>query len=177
MTAPTVQDPDARLTLVTGDDWAPWLINNVKVATNSLYLTYYMISPYWRGPTHVGLNLVETLTAAASRVPTCRLIIDQPNVAFTTRPFNVRAASTLHAAGWKIRVMPDRRTLHEKITIIDRRITLIGSHNISKASAISNYDASVAIESALFAELAHRHFWQLWRIAAPFEPETTTTET
>ena len=61
--------------------------------------------------------------------------------------------------------MPDARTLHEKIMIVDKSLSLVGSHNISKASATSNYDTSLAIRSIPLAERLHRQFWERWRLA------------
>lgn len=161
----TINDPSAEIQIITGDDWAPWFTAAASNAQASLHLTYYMISPYWRGPNATSFNLVKVLASAAQRGLTCRLIIDQPNVAFTTRPFNARAGEALVRAGWKVRVMPDARTLHEKIMIVDQELSLVGSHNISKASATSNYDTSLAIKSAPLAALLYRQFWTRWRIA------------
>ena len=169
MALKTCNDPKALLTLVTGNDWAPWITNHIRAAKESLHLSYYMVSPHWRSPETAHLDLVTDLADAAARIPVCRLIVDQPNVAFTTRPFNVRAATKLAQAGWKVRVMPDKRTLHEKIFLADKRITLIGSHNISRSSAITNYDTSVAIESEDFAALVYRQFWERWRLGTTLE--------
>lgn len=165
MSIETIQDPLAEIQIITGDDWAPWFTKAASEAQASLHLTYYMISPYWRGPNATSFNLVKVLASAAQRGLTCRLIIDQPNVAFTTRPFNARAGEALVRAGWKVRVMPDARTLHEKIMIVDKSLSLVGSHNISKASATSNYDTSLAIRSIPLAERLHRQFWERWRLA------------
>lgn len=162
-----LSDPEAQLAIITGDDWAPWVSDAIRQATASLHLCYYMVSPYWRGPSGMSIDLMKILGEAPQRGLTCRLIIDQPNVAFTTRPFNARAGEKLVRAGWKVRVMPDKRTLHEKIMIIDETLSLVGSHNISKASATSNYDTSLAIRSPALAAQLHRQFWQRWRLASP----------
>ena len=98
----------------------------------------------------------------------CQCIIDQPHVVNRQLKYNIKAAAKLQASGWKIRVMPDKKTLHEKILLLDKQIAVIGSHNISKASAISNFDTSLAVESALLAERLYRQFWERWRVAVPF---------
>ena len=98
----------------------------------------------------------------------CRCIIDQPHVVNRQLKYNIKAAAKLQASGWKIRVMPDKKTLHEKILLLDKQIAVIGSHNISKASAISNFDTSLAVESVLLAERLYRQFWERWRLAVPF---------
>jgi phosphatidylserine/phosphatidylglycerophosphate/cardiolipin synthase-like enzyme len=64
--------------------------------------------------------------------------------------------------------MPTGKTLHEKILLLDKQLVVIGSHNISKASAISNFDTSLAVDSAALAERIYRQFWQRWRVAVPF---------
>jgi len=165
----TLHDPSASLTLLTGDDWAPWIAHHVAGAERSILGSYYMISPFWRDPKNLKLNLDDVLAGAATRGLVCRMLLDQPNISYTTRPFNARAAKTLNAAGWKVRLVPDRRTLHEKVLVVDGRTVLIGSHNISKASMLSNYDASVAIDSEPFAAQVTRHFWELWRIGRPLK--------
>ena len=114
------------------------------------------------------LDLVNTLAQASVRGLNCRCIIDQPHVVNRQLKYNIKAAAKLQASGWKIRVMPDKKTLHEKILLLDKQIAVIGSHNISKASAISNFDTSLAVESALLAERLYRQFWERWRVAVPF---------
>lgn len=159
---------DANLTLLTGDDWAPWFEKSINEATNSLHLSIYMISDHWRSPEVGQLNLVKTLAQAAQRGLNCRCIIDQQKVLNRRIRFNTQAAIKLQNAGWKIRVMPSQQTLHEKVLLIDKHTTVIGSHNISKASAISNFDSSLAIESQPLAEKIYRQFWERWRLAVPF---------
>ena len=165
----SIIDPTANMWLLTGDDWASWFVDSVSGAEESLHLSIYMISSHWRSPDLGGLDLVKVLESAAIRGLTCRMIIDQPNVAGRREQFNFKAATKLQDAGWKIRVMPDARTLHEKVLLIDTRISVIGSHNISKASAISNYDTSLAVDSKLLANRIYRQFWERWRIATPLK--------
>lgn len=166
MTVETFADPSASFELLTGDDWAPWMVQALGKANTQLLISVYMISPYWRGPGWTTIDLVETLAAVARRGVQCRLIVDQPNVPYRTKPFNVDAALILAEAGWSVRVMPDARTLHEKVILIDRELSVIGSHNLSKASATSNYDTSIAIRSPVLAERVYRQFWQRWRLAS-----------
>ena len=154
--------------LLTGDDWAPWFVNAVDQAVSSVHLSIYLLSDHWRSPEVGNLDLVNTLAQASVRGLNCRCIIDQPHVVNRQLKYNIKAAAKLQASGWKIRVMPDKKTLHEKILLLDKQIAVIGSHNISKASAISNFDTSLAVESVLLAERLYRQFWERWRLAVPF---------
>jgi phosphatidylserine/phosphatidylglycerophosphate/cardiolipin synthase-like enzyme len=159
---------EKNIELLSGDDWAPWFEYQVDNALSSVFLSIYMISDHWRSPETGKLDLVETLARAAMRGLTCRLIIDQPHVVNRHLKFNTKAALKLEEHGWKIRVMPANRTLHEKVLLLDKHLTVIGSHNISKASAISNFDTSLAIESQALADRIYRQFWERWRVAVPF---------
>ncbi len=160
---------DKNVHLLSGDDWAPWFEQNVNDALSSIFLSIYMISDHWRSPEVGKLDLVETLARAAMRGLTCRLIIDQPHSLNRMIKFNTKAATKLQEHGWKIRIMPANKTLHEKVLLLDKHLTVIGSHNISKASAISNFDTSLAIESQALADRIYRQFWERWRVAVPFE--------
>ena len=64
--------------------------------------------------------------------------------------------------------MPSNKTLHEKVLLLDKHLSVIGSHNISKASAVSNFDTSLAIESEALAQRIYRQFWERWHVAVPF---------
>jgi phosphatidylserine/phosphatidylglycerophosphate/cardiolipin synthase-like enzyme len=157
-----------NIILLSGDDWAKWFVTEVNQASSSIHLSIYMISDHWRSPELGNLNLVKTLAEAGQRGLTCRCIIDQPHVINRRIKFNTQAARKLQQSGWKIRVMPSNVTLHEKVLILDKRLSVVGSHNISKASALSNFDTSLAIHSESLAMRMHRHFWERWRMAVPF---------
>lgn len=159
-----LSSPDQWVEILTGDDWAPWVKRTLAGAKSSVLLSVYMISPNWRTSGWTSLNLVDELAACAQRGVKCRALIDQPNVNYRTKPFNIAAATQLRDAGWRVRVMPDARTLHEKILVIDHAISIVGSHNISLASATSNYDTSLAVGSADLAERLRRQFWGRWRL-------------
>lgn len=166
---PHFADPGASFLLLTEDDWAPWFQWAVARAEESVYLSIYMISHHWRDPTTGKMDLVQSLADAAVRGCSCRGIVDQPNVQGRKEPFNIKAARKLEDNGWSMRKVPDARTLHEKILIIDDRLCAIGSHNISKASATSNYDTTIVIESRILARLLWEQFWRRWRIAVPLD--------
>lgn len=162
-----ITDPAATIQLLTGDDWGPWLVETLSHAQQSILLSLYMISPHWRVPTRFRLDMLDTLAQCARRGVECRGILASSETIQSRKPFNQDAAKALIDAGWKIHGMR-QRLLHEKTILIDRRLAIIGSHNISKASLASNYDTSVAIESKALAEQAWRIFWERWRTTQPW---------
>ncbi|MEY3787965.1 MAG: hypothetical protein RIQ94_379 [Pseudomonadota bacterium] len=160
-----------NIILLSGDDWAKWFVTEVNQAKNSIHLSIYMISDHWRSPELGNLDLVKTLADAGRRGLNCRCIIDQPHVVNRRIKFNTKAARKLIESGWKVRVMPTTRTLHEKVLVLDDRLCVIGSHNISKASAISNFETSLAVYSEALAKRVHRQFWERWRVGVKFETD------
>lgn len=163
-----LETPRANIEFLTGDAWAPRYTQAINAAESSIFLSIYMISHHWKSDSAYQLDLVETLQQAALRGIRCRGIVDQPNVQGRREPFNKKAAEALQTAGWVMRKIPDKTTLHEKVTIIDGRLVFVGSHNISLASACSNIDTSLRVESFALAEVATRHFWETWRKAQAF---------
>lgn len=161
-----IADPDARFKILSGDDWGPWLVKTLQAAEASISLSVYMISHHWRVPTRHKLNLLAELQDCARRDLACRGIVACSSQINAREAFNRDAAEALMEAGWKIRQMQGPRLLHEKIMLIDRRISIIGSHNISKASLASNHDTSIAIESAPLARQIFELFWRRWRDAS-----------
>jgi hypothetical protein len=162
-----IRDPLANMQLLTGDDWAPYFVQHIEDALISIHLSIYMLSSHWRSPELGRLDLVTTLENAALRGLNCRCIIDQPRLYGRSVPFNITAALKLQSAGWKIRVMPIAKVLHEKILLIDKNLVIIGSHNISKASALTNFDTSLAVNSEVLALQIYRQFWGRWRVSLP----------
>ncbi|MDG4594216.1 MAG: phospholipase D-like domain-containing protein [Candidatus Contendobacter sp.] len=162
-----VHDPAATLQLLTGDDWGPWLAETLDGAQSSILLSLYMLSHHWRVPSRFKLDLLDTLARCARRGLQCRGILASSETITSRHPFNEGAARTLIDAGWSIRGMR-QRLLHEKTLLIDRRMVIIGSHNISKASLATNHDTSIAIESQPLADQAWRIFWERWRVASPW---------
>lgn len=52
----------------------------------------------------------------------------------------------LKRQGVNIRILPDDRCCHAKILIVDRRIAIVGSHNLSVRSCHNNFEVSYLIQ-------------------------------
>lgn len=161
---------EATLILLSGDHWGPWLNAAIHQAQASILLSVYMVSHHWRAHHKGDLNLLAALEQAAQRGVQCRAILGNPNAQHTPENYNRDAGQRLAAAGWRIRAFTGPRVLHEKTLIIDRQIALIGSHNLSRSSAASNFDTSIAIESPEIITVMFKQFWDRWRTAQPPTP-------
>jgi len=54
--------------------------------------------------------------------------------------------SILKKVGIKARILREKRTLHSKLIIIDRKILVIGSHNLTRNAFATNHEASVILD-------------------------------
>ena len=169
MTTHQITDPDAKMQILSGDGWGPWMMKTLQKAEKSVFMSIYMVSPHWRVPNRFKLDLLATLQGCAERGLTCRAIIASPKTIKTRDAYNAEAARELLQAGWKVKMMEGARLLHEKFMLVDNRIAVIGSHNLSKASLTSNHDTSIAIESEALAKEVHTLFWERWRTAIKAE--------
>jgi phosphatidylserine/phosphatidylglycerophosphate/cardiolipin synthase-like enzyme len=70
--------------------------------------------------------------------------------------------------GAEVRVVKDRK-LHEKTILIDDKTLVVGSHNITKAAAQYNYEASVALRilNDHLVKKIKRHFDEIWKESEP----------
>ena len=55
---------------------------------------------------------------------------------------NLPASAFLKKAGADVRYLKDNRCCHAKTLIVDREMALIGSHNLSVMSCVSNFEVS-----------------------------------
>ncbi|MDS4029494.1 MAG: phospholipase D-like domain-containing protein [Candidatus Contendobacter sp.] len=171
MSVQPIQDSTATIHLLTDDAWGPWFKAEIEKARSSVLLSIYMVSHHWRIPNRFGYDLLDILQQCGRRGLTCSAILAGSETIKSRTPFNQGAAQALTDANWRVRAMRTARLLHEKVLLIDRRLTIIGSHNISQASLTSNHDTSLAIESKPLAEQTWRLFWQRWRVAEPWKPQ------
>lgn len=159
---------EARILILSGDHWGPWLDLAIRRACRSIHLSVYLVSHHWRPRRKGDLDLLGGLAAAAQRGVTCRAILGNPAPGAGGQHYNRDAARRLHGAGWGLRLFQGPRVLHEKYWLIDRQLCVVGSHNLSRAAAAANWDTSLAIDAPAVADLLWRQFWGRWRDAAPY---------
>ena len=156
------------INLLTGDDWAPAIRDLVLSARESILLSMFLFSHHWRKPGRPHFDLLEAFQRPARSGIECRAVFATVQQTLTREPPNIGTAEALEAAGWKTRFAPKARVLHEKYVIVDNRVVAIGSHNISRASASSNYEVSVIIENADFARKLRAVWWSRWNMSKDY---------
>lgn len=150
------------MTLLSGNNWAPALSSLIKNSTTSIDMTAFMCSPAWPRLVSADFNVFAALESAARRGVFCRIIFATKKNQFNLVPFNYKAHCKLFDAGWLVRWHPRTQTLHAKFFIIDSKLIVIGSHNVSRAAASSNVDMSIALDSHLAVISLQNVFNKIW---------------
>lgn len=133
------------LHLLTGDTWAPSICTLIQSATTRIDIAAYACSTRWPTLATDRYNVYEHLLAAPARGLACTIVLAEHKRTAATARFNAHAARALAAAGWRVRRAPRGRLLHAKIFLFDRRIVVLGSHNIAHAASASNLDLSACL--------------------------------
>jgi len=70
----------------------------------------------------------------------------------------------LKKVGVHARILRDKRTLHTKMVIIDKKILVIGSHNLTRNAFATNLEASCIIDLDDDNNRVHEYFENLFNI-------------
>lgn len=153
---------DQPFYILTGDSWAPAVCSILENAQHRIEIAAYSISTRWPRLKSDKFNPYKRLITAPSRGVRCLGVLAQHKRTAATSRFNRYATEQLESAGWAVRRAPSSRLLHAKLFIVDRRIVVIGSHNIAHAASAVNIDVSIAFDSAVAAAPFVSLFYDVW---------------
>lgn len=149
--APPVTPP-VPLTILSGDDYGPYVCAALDGASLTIDAALYSVSSRWPKRAAEHSNVLQRLLNAPSRGVRCSAVLAAHRKHSSTAAFNVRAANVLRDHGWRVRWSPQSRLLHAKYICIDRQLVILGSHNIAHTAVARNIDLSVAFHSPSAAQ-------------------------
>jgi phosphatidylserine/phosphatidylglycerophosphate/cardiolipin synthase-like enzyme len=161
---PNIEDYGAA-TLLTEHNYMPRLHELVTAARASIDLAIYLIAPPRRDRKSAITRTLDALAAAPARRVRCRLVIATPDRRHPDIALNSASCNYLTRAGWEIRGADPRTTMHSKLWIFDCSTSILGSHNLSAASLVTNVDTSILIRSPQFAAQLSNRFAEIWKNA------------
>jgi hypothetical protein len=137
--------------------------NHINQASKSIDLAMYLLKYYNDEPQNPANNLLHSIVNAVQRDVHVRALVYKD-----TLKISPKAIELLSDHGVEVRVVKDRK-LHKKTISIDDKIFVVGSHNITKAAAQYNYEASVALRilNDYLAKKIKRHFDEIWKESEP----------
>lgn len=144
--------------LLSGDNYAPAMLDLIGAAERSIDLAAFGISAYWPARGSREFDIFTALLNAPALGLRCTAVLATHKRSSATARFNKAASVKLAEAGWQIKWAPQAHLLHAKFIQADKKTTIMGSHNISHTAITSNIDLSAVIRYPSAANEA-AHWW------------------
>jgi len=116
-------------------------------------------------PDHPTRNLLDALIQAQARGVEVKVILDRdrPRDPYLSTVINSAAKSYLERGGVSCRFDREQTLMHLKFVIVDKAISVIGSHNGSAGSFFHYDDISLVVDGERLAEQLTTRFDSLWK--------------
>jgi phosphatidylserine/phosphatidylglycerophosphate/cardiolipin synthase-like enzyme len=148
---------------ILGDQYFPAIIDLIRNAKRSIDVLQYTWS--WRQweRNNCITQITTEVMRAKQRGVTVRVVfnIESQNHAITHA--NQRTLKKIGSVGVESKTTRTTPTLHAKLIIVDNELVLLGSHNLSGRSLLSNYETSVIIRSVEVAKIYKDYFNIIWK--------------
>lgn len=137
---------------VVDRQYTPAVIDLISAADSTIHLMLYQARFYGEYPDSDSNRLLQALEGAADRSVHIEAIIDESSWRQAAEnQHNIDFAQRMMAAGATVRFDPLELLSHQKVIVVDRRITVISSHNWTHYSLSSNNEAAVFVDDPIFA--------------------------
>lgn len=140
----------------------------LKHAKKSIYIIMFEMRYYPKYPNSPANILVRDLINAAKRKVKVEVILEQSKeVNEKNTNLNRKVGLILAKAGIKVYLDPIYQTTHNKLIIVDRTYTVVGSTNWTYHGLRENNESSVLINSEEVANAFSEYFMCIKRISKP----------
>lgn len=148
--------------LILDDKLRCALIHAFKTARTSIKISTFKLELFGKNIPKPVQAIAEALTGALkSGVKTEMLVNWKPSRAGVPRT-NDYCANEMIIRGARVRYIASGRCVHSKFVIIDGAYAILGSHNLSVRSFISNFETSIAVNDAAIIEILEKEFDRLF---------------
>lgn len=141
----------------------PDILKTIEKAKNEVLAVVYLVKYVRRRHFDQAKQVMDQLVAAKDRGVKVQVLI---HVGVHTRRipgWNLLVYRDLKERGLDVRVWKERRILHAKMFVIDRKILYLGSHNMSNCSLRESAELSARIESEELGWKAVLVFSEWWK--------------
>jgi phosphatidylserine/phosphatidylglycerophosphate/cardiolipin synthase-like enzyme len=157
-----IRDVGAAVTPLPGRTFLPEVINLVRNCHDYLEIVLYE----WKWEPHQRQSELQHLSnevlMASRRGVKVRVLLNKEEAKHHLTSINGLTMRFLGEAGVECKFGPSFPATHAKMWLIDRKITVLGSHNLSKKAVFNNDEASVIIKSVPATMEFLRYFDLLW---------------
>lgn len=141
-----VTEHEAQVSVLTDEELLPVFVNDIGNAKKSIYMAIYMFktSDFKPGDTEI---IKQALLKAARGGVKVYVMMDDSDKKDITGKINRETGEELSKGGIKVVYDAKSKRMHSKVTVIDGRITYIGSHNYTVSAMKYNNEITARIVS------------------------------
>lgn len=139
-----------QVRLLTDRDYFPVLERMIGQAELSIDMVMFLFKITDSSKNRAAL-LVEDLIKARKRGVMVTVLLEKSGYDPDINRANQRVAARLKRQGVNVRFDSEKATTHAKAVVIDRRYTLIGSHNFTGSALSKNHEASLLVDNQALA--------------------------
>ncbi len=150
-------------TLLPDGEFLSAFENAIRNARHEVVVCTYLFI-YNGEPENLPDRVAKQLSEAAARGVKIKVILERDAKDRELTAKNTKTGERLAGAGVKVVFDDPARKSHAKVAVVDRRLSFVGSHNLTDSALGHNRELSLMIESEETAELILRY---LDGIAAP----------
>ena len=153
---------DAKIQSAIATDYPKVVVPLIQSASHKIDVIMYE----WKWYTHESAGGVEKFNlafqGAGRRGVKVRVLLNIESMGHAITQINTRTEQFLRMAGIEVKFGQTGVATHAKMIIIDDRILILGSHNISKGSFSKNQEASIVVEGPEAIRPYIDYFHLLW---------------
>lgn len=141
----------AKIKILPNEQYFYQLINSIKKAKKSIYIGVYLfkITKNKSNPANI---LLEELIKSKKRGVYVNVLLERSNFNHQLNKSNRAVKKRLKKQRIKVNYDSPGKQSHQKLVVIDKRLTFIGSHNFSHSALKFNNELSVMIQSTKVAK-------------------------
>jgi phosphatidylserine/phosphatidylglycerophosphate/cardiolipin synthase-like enzyme len=144
--------PGCAVILLTNKDYFPALIKVIDDAQDEIFISIFSFKVGVHKNSYPDQVLLH-LSQAVRRGVKVKIILENTgNRDQKLDEQSHRTKNTLEEKGVKVYLDSPRRTTHTKLIVIDQKIVLLGSHNLTSAALKYNNEVSILLENPALAK-------------------------
>ena len=151
------------MTVLCDADYFPSVLNAINTAKTDIEMSMYLIQIDPKDTNDPAYKLTAALASAAKRGVRVKVVLENDKYKDDMAAFNM-----LEEAGVAVYYDDPYGFVHDKIIVIDRSISIVGSHNWSKLALSGNHDTSLLIRSTETAGELIAHISSI-RLTQPYK--------
>jgi len=140
-----------EIQVIADQEYFPTLLTLIQHARQSIELSMFIFKTT-TSPQNRPTIIADELGKAVRRGVKVELLLEKSGYDPKLNEENEKVAAKLRRQGVTVRFDSPEVTTHTKVVIVDRRLVLLGSHNLTQAALAYNHEVSLLIDSQPLAD-------------------------